>query len=167
MAPYKNELKTLLHCFKHLPESIPLNTGYYGFNQWHDLTADWLDKAGTRQGALNGMLKPVFGSRRDGSVKFEERGEGLEGVVEVLQRELTGTNGENILLTKWVDDLTTAAKEVCDREGHPVSRVVAQLFAPKTHRLTRHARVGTEGEEKSHPHNKTRLDRSGESCQNE
>ncbi|KAG1836631.1 hypothetical protein DFJ58DRAFT_817985, partial [Suillus subalutaceus] len=63
-------------------------------------------------GALNRELECVMGQRHNGPILFKERGPGLEAVVDVLESHLIEHHNspETILLVKWVDDLTTAAK---------------------------------------------------------
>ncbi|KAG8974060.1 hypothetical protein FRB94_004931 [Tulasnella sp. JGI-2019a] len=119
-GPYATELQTLLHTLQHLPASIPEDTGYYNFDQCHGTDpgwADWRERTGSNQGALNHKLEIAFSTCENGPVKFEERGRGLEAVVEVLRNWLTGTDGQNLILKKWVDDLTEAGRGACNGVG--------------------------------------------------
>lgn len=119
-SPFGRELDTLLHHLKHLPINIPEMCGQYHFDSWGELDPELVDDTGTRQGALNMMLERAFGTRKDSLVVFRERGPALEAVVSVLRREITGLGGENILLTKWTEDLTASAKAVCEKHGTKV-----------------------------------------------
>ncbi|KIO25436.1 hypothetical protein M407DRAFT_25235 [Tulasnella calospora MUT 4182] len=114
--------RLLFELYWHLPESLPLNDSFYSFPTWGDLDPELVSDTGSSQGALNVELERTFGSRSKGTIKFGARGPSLEGVVTVLRHWITGLDGENILLTKWVDDLTDAAKELCDKHGVEVPR---------------------------------------------
>lgn len=118
--PYGRELDTLLHHLKHLPTKLPEKHGQYHFDTWLELDPELVEDTGSRHGALNMMLERAFGTRKDGLVAFSERGTSLEAVAGVIRREITGLDGENVLLTKWTDDLTAAAKAICEKHGTKV-----------------------------------------------
>ncbi|KAG8901687.1 hypothetical protein FRC00_005455 [Tulasnella sp. 408] len=121
-SPFGRELDTLLHHLKHLPTKIPEKFGQYHFDSWGKLDPELVDDTGTRQGALNMMLERAFGTRKDGLVVFHEWGPSLEAVVSVLRREITGLEGENVLLMKWTKDLIAAAKGVCEKHSSKIPR---------------------------------------------
>ncbi|KAG8945373.1 hypothetical protein FRC04_000823 [Tulasnella sp. 424] len=120
--PYGRELDTLLHHLKHLPTEVPEKHGQYHFDTWLELDPELVEDTGSRHGALNMMLERAFGTRKDGLVAFRERGTSLEAVAGVIRREVTGLDGENVLLTKWTDDLTAAAKAICEKHGTKIPR---------------------------------------------
>ncbi|KAJ7581917.1 hypothetical protein C8J56DRAFT_895468 [Mycena floridula] len=74
------------------------------------------------QSVVNQALEVSFGSRAKGPVTFQSRGPALEAVVDVLRDSINGVNGENIILTKWVDDLTAAATQAIEKSGEKPSR---------------------------------------------
>lgn len=90
------------------PRHIPLGNQHYQFSRY-SVNDDDVELTGSTQGALNRALELAFGNRVQGPVQFAERGPGLEAVVEVLQKYITGDDGENILLWKWVEDLSLAS----------------------------------------------------------
>ncbi|KAG1891160.1 hypothetical protein F4604DRAFT_1989120 [Suillus subluteus] len=95
-------------------------------------------------GALNRELECVMGQRHNGPISFKERGPGLEAVVDVLESHLIEHHNspETILLVKWVDDLTTAAKAAfasagimlptCAAAAKPAAKVTAKSNGKKT-----------------------------------
>jgi hypothetical protein len=80
-------------------------------------------------------LKSSFGWRgtptgETMTVSFKSRGPPLEEVVTVLRHHITGNGGMNLLLTKWVDDLTAGAIQVIEEAGERVSILMFQFPVP-------------------------------------
>jgi hypothetical protein len=48
----------------------------------------------------------------DSVIKFKGRGRSLEAIVYIFMKYIDGEDGENILLWKWVADLTCAAAQI-------------------------------------------------------
>lgn len=113
-------LRTLLH---HLPISIPLGSTYPFCNFVLDLAL--IEDTGSAAGALNVTLERVFGSRHPSQppLTFRKRGPHLEGVVDALQQYISGTDGENPLLIKWVHDLVRAGRTAYEKAGEKVSPI--------------------------------------------
>lgn len=111
--PNGQELDTLLHHLKHLPKEVPEKHGQYHFDTWVELDLELVEDTRSQHGALNMMLERAFGTRKDGLVAFCEKGLSLEAVAAVIQREITGPDGKNVLLTEWTDNRTAAAKAIC------------------------------------------------------
>lgn len=72
---------------------------------------DYLELTGSVQGSINHTLEVAFGSRADGKpIRFRHHGPDLVAVVDVLAEGITGSEGENLILLKCVDDLREASK---------------------------------------------------------
>ncbi|KAH7337956.1 hypothetical protein B0J17DRAFT_628537 [Rhizoctonia solani] len=66
-----------------------------------------------RLGALNHRLELILGSRSTGNaIQFRGRGRSLEAIVYILQKYINGDDGENTVLWKWVEDLTSSAAHI-------------------------------------------------------
>ncbi|KAF9025001.1 hypothetical protein BDZ89DRAFT_1040796 [Hymenopellis radicata] len=115
---YSDELKELDRCLKALPKSIPVNNAYSFANYEPDPTE--IEDYGSVQSVVNKHLEPEFG-----------RGPALEAVVPILRASITGRFGENLLLIKWVDDLTAAAKIAIEADGGIVPREVQTTAAKR------------------------------------
>ncbi|KDQ16586.1 hypothetical protein BOTBODRAFT_107033 [Botryobasidium botryosum FD-172 SS1] len=111
---------------------VPPGSDHYRFNTLQGLDADWVEMTGTNAGALNHLLEVTFGRRDQGFIIFKERGPGLEGVVDTLRKYITGVDGENGLLLKWIDDLIGAAKEAYQQAGIDVPSITALAFGVTT-----------------------------------
>ncbi|KAG9077841.1 hypothetical protein FRC06_008673, partial [Ceratobasidium sp. 370] len=73
---------------------------------------EWTELTGTVQGSVNHSLEVAFGCRAkaDGSpIEFISHGADLLAVVDVLATHITGHDGENPILIKWVSDLQNGA----------------------------------------------------------
>ncbi len=116
---YSDELKELDRCLKALPKSIPVNDTYSFANYEPDPTE--IEDYGLVQSVVNKHLEPEFGDRNHGPIQFKGRGPALEAVVPILRASITGRFWENLLLIKWVDDLTAAAKIAIEADGGIVS----------------------------------------------
>ncbi|KAF7311298.1 DUF659 domain-containing protein [Mycena kentingensis (nom. inval.)] len=112
---YGTEIRKLAELLKNVPKSIPLGTEH-DFRA-HELRQDALLDMGCEKSVVNQDLERSFGSRADGVISFKSRGPGLEAVADVLREYITGTAGQNLILTKWVDDLTAAAKHAIEEAG--------------------------------------------------
>ncbi|KAF9021143.1 hypothetical protein BDZ89DRAFT_1071717 [Hymenopellis radicata] len=128
-AYYSDELKKLDRCLKALPQSIPANDAYQFMD--YEPNQEDIDDYGSAQGVVNKHLEPQFGDRDHGPIKFKGRGPALEAVVPILRRYLTGKSGENLLLIKWVDDLTAAAILAIEKDGGTVPRETATTAAKR------------------------------------
>ncbi|KAJ7577226.1 hypothetical protein C8J56DRAFT_726501, partial [Mycena floridula] len=100
-------LRTLRHLIQNLPSTVPLADDHNFLS--YEIDQERLDDYGSNQSVVNRDLEVSFGSRSAGPVVFKSRGPGLEAVVDVLRDYITGSKGQNLLLTKWVDDLTESA----------------------------------------------------------
>lgn len=128
-AQYDKDLNYLHHLLHNLPSSIPLDDNHYHFDSFECVDPEWVELTGTDAGALNHLLEVTFGRRDQGFIKFKEHGPGLEGVVHALRKYITGTEGENGLLLKWIDDLISAAKEAYQQAGMDAPSI-AQVSCP-------------------------------------
>ncbi|KAG8720879.1 hypothetical protein FRC09_008846, partial [Ceratobasidium sp. 395] len=106
------ELEKLRHLLSTLPsKSHPLGFVYPFEGFLPD--EDWTERTGTVQGSVNHSLEVAFGSRAkagDTPIEFKSHGHDLAAVVDVLAMHITGHNGENPILIKWVSDLQRAAE---------------------------------------------------------
>ncbi len=112
---YDHELKELDRCLKALPASIPVNN-FYSFHEYAPTEAE-IEDYGAPQSVINKHLEPIFGGCKHGLIKFRGQEPSLEAVVPILQKYITGKEGENIILIKWVDNLTEAAKNTIQKDG--------------------------------------------------
>ncbi|KAG1861226.1 hypothetical protein F4604DRAFT_1587950, partial [Suillus subluteus] len=117
----KDKLQQLSLFLSNLPQTIP----YADTAQTHYrlfLDDEKIEDMGPI-GALNRELECVMGQRHNGPILFKERGPGLEAAVDVLESHLIEHHNspETILLVKWVDGLTTAAKAAFASTGIMVS----------------------------------------------
>ncbi|KAJ7576115.1 hypothetical protein C8J56DRAFT_1032134 [Mycena floridula] len=111
---YGDNLRTLRHLIQNLPSTIPLADDHNFLS--YEIDQERLDDYGSNQSVVN----------RD----LESRGPGLEAVVDVLRDYITGSKGQNLLLTKWVDDLTESAQKIIDASGEKLPRL-SKLTAGK------------------------------------
>lgn len=114
----------LLHLLTHLPLTIPEGARHYTAAKFKTTKED-LELTETADGALNHRLELVFGSRHQGPIIFKEKGEGLCLVIGILQKAITAAPS-NVILFKWVEDLTTAAKAAYESARLPVRGVTAR-----------------------------------------
>ncbi|KAJ7192260.1 hypothetical protein GGX14DRAFT_578278 [Mycena pura] len=119
MVAYLEELNRLERYVKALPVSLPASELDIG--QLEPSAAE-VDDYGSTICALNRRLEISFGSRAMGPLELKFRGEYLIAVVTILRRVITGTEGENIIMIKWVDDLTNAAKAAIEKSGGALPR---------------------------------------------
>ncbi|KAG9120983.1 hypothetical protein FRC07_003254, partial [Ceratobasidium sp. 392] len=118
-AQLDSRLLDLLRYLRDLPPSLSSHSGSYPFANFV-LDPDDVEHYSSRQGALNHQLELIFGSRSGGrSIVFRGRGPSLEAVVYIFYKYITGEDGENKLLWKWVGDLTEAAKEASKDVSQP------------------------------------------------
>ncbi|KAF8601985.1 hypothetical protein BDV93DRAFT_474979, partial [Ceratobasidium sp. AG-I] len=123
-----HRLSNLLLRLSALPNHLSDHPNVYPFSNF-SLTPHDIELYGSAQGALNHNLQLVFGSRFDNRpIEFRGRGSSLLSVVDVLNRYITGEAGENVLLWKWVEDLTSGA-------------VAASVQLPKATRTKRKRRA--------------------------
>lgn len=102
-------LANLSHHLSALPAYLSDHPNVYPFSNF-SLASHEIEHYGTPQGALNHHLELIFGSRYDNrTVQFRGRGPSLLAIVDVFNHYITGVVGENILLCKWVEDLTDGA----------------------------------------------------------
>ncbi|KAJ7049280.1 ribonuclease H-like domain-containing protein, partial [Mycena amicta] len=118
--PYAEELGKLLRTLKALPQTLPVNATY---DFIIEPTAEELDDFGSPHGVVNRALERAFGPRNNGLVQFTSRGPLLEAVVQLLRRYITGKEGQNVILMKWVDDLTEAAEAAITETGGTLPRI--------------------------------------------
>ncbi|KAG8950373.1 hypothetical protein FRC03_012905 [Tulasnella sp. 419] len=122
MAAHQKELDNLLHYLKNLPPSVPAAAKIYSFSDYvpdDERVADY----GSEQGDLNAYLEVTFGSRHQGHIQFKEKGPNLEAVVPLLKKYINGESKEEVLLLKWVEDLTKSAIALCEAENWNVKRI--------------------------------------------
>ncbi|KAF8593824.1 hypothetical protein BDV93DRAFT_549408 [Ceratobasidium sp. AG-I] len=92
-----------------LPQHLSDHPSVYPFSNF-TLSPHDIEHYGRPQSALNHQLELVFGSRHgSGPIQFRGRGPSLLAVVDVLDQFISGETGENVLLWKWVEDLTHAS----------------------------------------------------------
>jgi hypothetical protein len=80
--------------------------------------AEWIELSGSVQGSVNHTLEVAFGSRANANnspIEFKSHGPDLLGVVDVLATSITGLDGENPLLIKWISDLQRAATHAIEQ----------------------------------------------------
>lgn len=106
-----HRLENLLRHLSTLPDHLSDHPTVYPFNNF-SIAPHEIEHYGTPQGALNHRLELVFGSRYDSrAIQFRGRGPSLVAIINVFKSCITGEEGENILLWKWVEDLTHGAIE--------------------------------------------------------
>ncbi|KAG8795014.1 hypothetical protein FRC12_019097 [Ceratobasidium sp. 428] len=74
---------------------------------------EWTERTGTVQGSVNHSLEVAFGSRAkagNSPIEFKSHRRDLVAVVDVLAMHITGHDGENPILIKWISDLQRAAE---------------------------------------------------------
>ncbi|KIM65708.1 hypothetical protein SCLCIDRAFT_14867 [Scleroderma citrinum Foug A] len=110
-----------------LPSSIPLaepTTSQYSFDAFAILP-DEIEDFG-EAGAVSRQLEIHLGQCNNGPITFRERGKGLEAVVDVLEQYIEhlalSANPEVVLLTKWLEDLITAAENTFTSANIPFSQ---------------------------------------------
>ncbi|CEL56164.1 hypothetical protein RSOLAG1IB_11852 [Rhizoctonia solani AG-1 IB] len=105
-------LYNLYSNLRNLPEDLPDHPEVYPFASNFTLDPDEVEFYGSQQGALNHRLELIFGSRSTGNaIQFRGRGRSLEAIVYVLRKYINGDDRENIILWKWVEDLTSSAAQ--------------------------------------------------------
>ena len=110
-TPLDQRLLDLLYQLRNLPTSLSDHSSIYPFASLVLNPLD-IENYGSAQGALNHQLELVFGSRSSGRlIEFRGRGPSLEAIVYTFYKYIDGEDGENVLLWKWVQDLTHAAIE--------------------------------------------------------
>ena len=108
-----SRLLNLYSSLRNLPESLSEHPDVYPFAEKFVLDEHDIEFYGSQQGALNHRLELIFGSRSTGSpIQFKGRGRPLEAIVYILKKYIDGNGGENVLLWKWVEDLTHAATQM-------------------------------------------------------
>ncbi|KAG9081011.1 hypothetical protein FRC06_005913, partial [Ceratobasidium sp. 370] len=123
---YHPKMLELLECLRRLPPSLSDHPSIYPFSNLV-LEPNDVEFYGSPQGALDHRLQLIFGSRVDGQpIKLKGQGQGLEAVVDILHRHITGEGEENVLLWKWVDDLLRAAKEYNETPNANVETTVGR-----------------------------------------
>jgi hypothetical protein len=116
---FVSKLDELARYLKALPASIPIGNAHNFIGYKHD-AADMADML-CPHSVLNRALEISFGDRTRGPVAFKSQGLGLDAVVGVLRMNITGTDGQNGILIKWVDDLHNAALVAIEGSGNQVS----------------------------------------------
>ncbi|EUC62852.1 hypothetical protein RSOL_459100, partial [Rhizoctonia solani AG-3 Rhs1AP] len=107
LDPRLQKLYSSLH---NLPTNLPDHPDTYPFAGKFVLHQPDIGFYGSQQGALNHQLELIFGSRSvDRVINFKGRGRSLEAIVYIFMKYIDGEDGENVLLWKWVADLTHAA----------------------------------------------------------
>ncbi|KAF7310297.1 DUF659 domain-containing protein [Mycena indigotica] len=118
---YNNEIENLKHLLNHLPNTIPVGTAHNFIDYVPD--PEVVNDLGSEKSALNRDLEVSFGFRANNTViTFKSRGPHLEAVATVIRQNISGSGGDNILLVKWVDDLTCAAKAAFANANVPLPR---------------------------------------------
>lgn len=98
----------MLLVLQNLPKRIPSDTNTYTFHRYTP-NALHIAETGSHQGALLKYLVDVFGQLGE-SLPFLERGQGLEGIVEVLRISINDSpTPQNLALRQWVDHLLKSA----------------------------------------------------------
>ncbi|KAG8744356.1 hypothetical protein FRC11_013491, partial [Ceratobasidium sp. 423] len=116
------QLLNLYSSLHKLPESLPDHPEAYPFAEKFVLDQHDVEFYGSNQAALNHRLELVFGSQSpDGCVRFRGGGRSLEAIVYILNKYIDGNNGDNLLLWKWVDDLTRGATQMSSTPTNGVS----------------------------------------------
>ncbi|KAB5589446.1 hypothetical protein CTheo_7114 [Ceratobasidium theobromae] len=104
------ELQTLRELLLLLPAKCQSSGFTYPFQNFV-LDDEWTELTGSVQGSVNHTLEVAFGSRANGApIEFRSHGPDLVAVVDILASSITGSDGENPILIKWIADLTQAAK---------------------------------------------------------
>ncbi|KAF9237835.1 hypothetical protein BU15DRAFT_15441, partial [Melanogaster broomeanus] len=103
-----HKLQVYLEC---LPNSLPFRQeaeSVYAFNFFGFSDSDEADYG--LEGAINRQFEVRLGHRRDGPVRFKERGPGLSAIIAVLGNYLT-QHPESVIMKKWLDDLILSAEQ--------------------------------------------------------
>ncbi|KEP46915.1 DUF659 family protein [Rhizoctonia solani 123E] len=133
-----SRLLKLYSSLRNLPESLSEHPDVYPSAEKFVLDEHDIEFYGSRQGALNHRLELIFGSRSTGSViRFKGRGRALEAIVYTLKKYIDGDDGDNVLLWKWVEDLTHAATQMSatqTKTSHLQSPVVEAAAKPSSSR---------------------------------
>ncbi|KAG9083469.1 hypothetical protein FS749_006003 [Ceratobasidium sp. UAMH 11750] len=98
-----------------LPASLPSGSSVYNFHDWSP-DPSLLDDYGAECSVLNAHLEIVFGLRDGGRLTFIERGPGIESIVDIFDKYLSGNYTEKPVIAKWLDDLIDAAEHMSDVE---------------------------------------------------
>ena len=119
-------LQNLYSSLRSLPTNLPDHPETYLFAEKFVLGQHDIEYYGLQQGALNHRLELIFGSRSiNGIIKFRGRGRSLEAIVYIFMKYIDGEDGENVLLWKWVADLTRAAAQISISQTDSVRICVA------------------------------------------
>lgn len=125
-TPLDQRLLNLLHQLRNLPTSLSDHSSIYPFVGFALDPLD-IENYGSPQGALNHRLELIFGSRSSGRLlEFRGRGPSLEAIVHTFYKYINGEDGENVLLWKWVQDLTQAAVEASKNVSYALNLVSYQ-----------------------------------------
>ncbi|KAG9095830.1 hypothetical protein FRC06_009372, partial [Ceratobasidium sp. 370] len=106
-----NKLEWLRQLLSALPPKTHPSGSTYPFEGFLP-DEEWTELTGTVQGSVNHSLEVAFGcqAKADGSpIEFISHGTDLLAVVDVLATHITGHDGENPILIKWVSDLQNTA----------------------------------------------------------
>lgn len=126
--PFGDEIKALHRCLVRLPKAIPVGTTH-NFTNWKASPA-MVKQIGSAPDVLNRALEISFGTRvEDEFLVFKSQGPALLDVTTALRAHITGTGGANILLMKWVTDLTAAATHAISEAKGPVSADPVRVYS--------------------------------------
>ncbi|TFY78892.1 hypothetical protein EWM64_g5117, partial [Hericium alpestre] len=137
----QENLSLLKYLLSNLPLSVvPNGAKIYCFHQFPGLDAELVEDNGSEMGALNHELEVILGRDRDtGLIVFREQGPSLTAVVDVIERYMTGSDGENILLIKWINDLLAAARAIFERAERGGASNPGQALLTRPPRIIGHA----------------------------
>ncbi|KAJ7138345.1 hypothetical protein C8R44DRAFT_728486 [Mycena epipterygia] len=136
---YHEELKHLVRLLKNLPDTIPLGDAH----NFLDYTPNPVKvaRAGCTNSVVSHSLEISFGAHKapgptggDITIIFKSRGPALEEVATVLRNHITGNEGPNVLLVRWVDDLTKAAFAAIEASGGRIHFLCSSALAGLDHR---------------------------------
>lgn len=108
---YLSALNRLRASLALLPTSLPSGSSIYEFTNWTP-DPELLDMYGAECSVLNANLEIVFGLRARAPLVFQERGPGIESLVNLFEKYLLGEYLEQPVIVKWVEDLTEAAERM-------------------------------------------------------
>ncbi|TFY58563.1 hypothetical protein EVJ58_g6337 [Rhodofomes roseus] len=109
IAELNKALLVLSRLLKGLPATIPLSNDHYNFETYAPSEAS-LELCECEDGAVNRDLECTFCPQgRTNGIVLQERGPGLETVTKVL-RMYTTKYPQNVVLQKWITDLSAAAR---------------------------------------------------------
>ncbi|KAG8753088.1 hypothetical protein FRC11_007736 [Ceratobasidium sp. 423] len=119
-ADVGRDLKRLRTALSLLPPKAPTTGSPYPFEGFVP-DAEWIENTGSLQGSVNHTLEVAFWSRaagNDAPIELRSHGSDLLVVVDVLTTSITGHDGENPILIKWISDLIRAAETVTKGEAN-------------------------------------------------